>query len=343
MPYEYVRFTSKNSPVDGRSLYTVNLPTSIQNAVSVHVKSFSMPNTAYNITAQNESIEWFETIGDNTNTPVLLQATLPRKFYTVSDLIATVADAMTETSGNAATAYFSIPTAVYAGVSNRRTVGGITFTSTQISGTTAVDTFHVTLTGTANATTTAVKKFAPLAHKFSIWTILGFDETFQIDALHHGRVNPFVSNIVVNPILSRVDGRFISLGGPNQGTTITKTAAFAPRDSHESYQIVSSLASSVQEIEADGVSKRTNYLLSVPNTSSRYSWLHYVPTEPVFHQLKGVSLNQFTIGLADEHGFVMENNEHQAFSVVLAIEYREIHQTLEANQLTTLEWRRAHC
>lgn len=345
MPYEYIKFSSRNAPVNGEeSRFTINLPRTIENAVSAHVKSFSMPNTAYNITRKNNTIEWYETIGDNTNPPALLQATLPTKFYTIEDLIDTIASATTEASQNAKTVSFATPTVTYEGISDRQTTGSITFTTSQIPSTTTVDTYHITLTGTADDNTTANKKFCPVAHKASVWCMLGFPEVFQISPHVHGRVNPLLDTThLVNPITSRADARFTNLGGTTAGSNATKTARFAPRDSHESYHITSSLATSVYEGEADGVVKHTNYLLTVPNQSNRYSWIQYVPTEPVFHDLKGVSLNQFTIGLADENGFTMSNDEHQAFSVVLAIEYKDLHQTFESNQLRTLEWRRSHC
>jgi len=307
-----------------------------------------MPNTAYNITDYNNTIEWFETIGNNTNPPALIQATLPPKFYTVPDLLSTIAAAMTEASINASTVNYNSPSsALYQGIADRQTLassGGLTYTVSQIPSTTTVDTFHVTITGSLNAASTAQKKFCPVSHKFSVWTMLGLTETFQVNPFHHGRVNPLlVSSHLVNPITLRSDGRFTTIINTTTGSTATLTASFAPRDSHESYHLTSSLATAVYEAEADGVIRHTNYLLTIPNTSNRYSWLQYVPTEPVFHELNGQNVSQFTIGIADEHGFPMNTEEHQAFSVVLAFEYKDIHQTLESNQLRTLDWRRSHC
>ncbi len=330
--YEYIRFSSRNAPADGQSLYTINLPKTIQNATSCHVKSFSMPNTAFNVTTKNNSFEWYETIGNNTNPPPILQATIPAKFYTIEDLITTIATEMTTVSQSTK--------------ASGDTLASLTFTMSQIPSTTTVDTFHIELTGTIDAggTNTAQKKFCPKVYKGSIWTMLGFAETFRVEPTHHGRVNPVLEpNLILNPITTRGDGRFKSITATTTGSNATKTAAFSPRDSHECYHITSSLADAVYEVEADGVSRHTNYLLTVPNSSNRYSWIHYLPTEPVFHNLHGVNLNQFTIGLADEDGLLMNNEEHQEFSVVLAIEYEPQHKPLNSGQQQTLMWRKSHC
>lgn len=320
MPYEYIRFTSKNSPNDGQSSYTINLPKTIENCVSAHVKSFSMPNTAYNITEGNNLIEWYEydssapvVVGSN---PLPLSATLPQiKFYSIAELLTDIGTAMTTASASSGF--------------------GMTFTLTQIASTTAVDTYH---TQVNVVSLDANDTWCPLVHTQSIWEMIGFRVIFNNEPTRGRITHP----IITNKITEGTDSRLLSTDLTGAGG-VDHVSQFPPRDSHEAYHITSSLATSVYEAQADGTSKHTNYLLTIPNTSNRYSWLQYVPTEPVFHDLGGRSITSFTLGLADEHGFMMKNTEHQIFSVVLAIEYRDLHQTLEDNQLRTIEWRRSHC
>lgn len=316
MPYEYVRFTSKNSLTSGKSQYTINLPKTIENAVSVHVKSFSIPNTAYNVTSENNTFDWYE-YDATADTVTRVSATLPDiKFYSIGELVQDMASVMTSASSSSGT--------------------GMTFAITQIASTVAVDTYHIQVNVISSD---ANDKWCPLVHKQSLWEMLGFRVIFTTAVNHHGRVNPALGHIT-NPITSGADTRLLATAAD---PGVDHVSQFPPRDSHESYHITSSLADSVYEVEADGVAKHTNYLLTVPNTSTRYSWLSYVPTEPIFHSLKGQNINQFTIGLADEHGLLMNENEHQSFSVVLAFEYRDLHQTLDGNQRRTLQWRQSHC
>lgn len=316
MPYEYIRFTSKNRGGTGRSQYNVNLPRPIENCVSVHVKSFSMPNTAYNITSENNTFDWYE-YDDSTGTVIPLSATLTDiKFYTIAELIQDMTTLMNNKSSSSG--------------------AGLTYAITQIASTTIVDTYHIQVNVQS---ADANDKWCPLVHKQSIWEMLGFRVIFTTKSDHHGRVSPNL-NEITNKITTAGDTRWLAVAN---SPGVDHVSQFPPRDSHESYHITSSLASAVVEAEGDGVPRHTNYLLTVPNNSTRYSWLQYIPTEPVFHDLKGTTISNFTIGLADEHGLLMKDDEHQTFSVVLAIEYKDIHQTLEANQLRTLEWRRSHC
>lgn len=317
MPYTYVRFTNRNDDSTGKSQYTVDLPSPIENAVSVHVKSFSMPNTAYNVTSENNTFHWYEYDATGGGNPVLLSATLPDiKFYSIGELVTDMAAAMTSASLAAGTNF--------------------TYTITQIASSVTVDTYHINVNVVS---TDNNDKWCPLVHKQSLWDMLGFRVIFTTAADHRGRVTPSLNHIT-NEITSGADTRLLAT---STGAGTDHVSEFPPRDSHESYHITCSLANSVYEIEAGAQPRHTNYLLTIPNNSNRYSWLQYVPTEPVFHNLKGATINQFTIGLADEHGLLMNNNEHQSFSVVLAFEYRDLHATLEANQLRTLEWRRSHC
>lgn len=312
MPYEYIRFTSKNGG-DGAATYTVNLPKTIENCVSAHVKSFSMPNTAYNITEGNNLIEWYE-YDNSGNQFRLVTANLPDiKFYSIGELLAEMGTQMTNASS---TSGFNF-----------------TYAISQIASTVVINTYHTNV----NVIADAGDKWCPFVSKHSIWEMIGFREIFTTIPLHIGRVT---STAIINPITDAADSRWLSTGLSPSG--VDHVSQFPPRDSHESYHITSSLATSVFQAEADGTAKHTNYLLTVPNTSNRYSWLQYVPTEPVFHDLGGRSVSQFTIGLADENGFLMNNREHQPFSVVIAIEYRDLHATLEDHQLRTLEWRRSH-
>lgn len=315
MPYEYVRFTSHNSPLTSTdSRYTINLPKPIQNAVSAHVKSFSMPNTAFNVNEGNNLLEWYE-YDDSTGTISINSASLPdTKFYSIGELLADISTAV-----SAETSLFEI-------------------LLTQIASSVSIDTYHTNLNLTNDVDDN--DKFCPIVVKGSIWEMIGFRPNFLVNPVHHGRVTPsLVIAHITNPIVDSADTRWLagSLSGVNH------VSQFPPRDSHESYHITSSLATAVYEAEADGVARHTNYLLTIPNSSNRYSWIQYIPTEPVFHELSGQTLSSFTIGLADENGFPMKCTEHQVFSVVIAIEYRDLHQTLEANQLRTLEWRRSHC
>ena len=328
--YDYIRFTSKNAPSGGKSLFTINLPQTIVNATSCHVKSFSMPNTAYNIQQGANSFEWYETVGNSNGDVVLLQSSLTPKFYTIADLINTMDGLMTTASVAAKTA--------------GSTLASLTYTMSQIDSANTVSTYHIELSATINAggTNGTQKKFVPKVYKGSVWAMLGFPETFQAIPNFFGRVSTDLS-VILNPITTASDTRFTTITLLVSGSSATKTAEFAPRDSHESYHIISSLASAVYEAEADGVVKHTNYLLTVPNTSNRYSWIQYTPTEPIFHDLLGVNLNQFTIGLADEDGYLMNNDEHQEFSVVIAIEYQPQHGVLNTGQLQTLAWRQSHC
>ncbi len=314
MPYEYIRFTSKGGQ-DGSSNYTINLPKTIENCVSAHVKSFSMPNTAYNITEGNNLIEWYE-YDDSSSEVRLVEANLPDiKFYSIAELLQDIGVVMTAASGSSGF--------------------GMVFTLTQIASTNIVDTYHTQVNVVSND---ANDLWCPFVHEQSIWEMIGFRIIFN-SFRPFGRIT---SAITLNQIQDANDSRFLNTNlFINNG--VDHVSQFPPRDSHEAYHILSSLASSVYEAKGDEYTKRTNYLLTIPNTSNRYSWLQYVPTEPVFHDLGGKSVTSFTIGLADEHGFLMKNTEHQIFSVVIAIEYRDIHQTLEDNQLRTLEWRRSHC
>lgn len=338
MPYTYVRFTSKNHDDDQMSRFTVNLPQPIQNAVSVHVKSFSMPNTPYNVTDANKTFGWYEAIGDATTDVAYLETFIPPKFYTIADLLSTMATAMTTASQLAKTASFAT-------VSTQQTSGSLTYTMAQIPNTTTVNTFHVELTATADDTTTSAKSFVPVTHKFSLWCILGFQQEFRIDTHHRGRITPQLQALTLytDPVLNTNDVRMNALPSATAAATLTIVAPFAPRDSHESFHITSSLARAVYEAEGDEVAHHTDYLLVVPNTSNRYSWVQYIPTEPVFHTLDGQNIRQFTIGLADENGIPFKHDEHQHFSVVLAFEWQEMHRTLNANQLQALEYARSHC
>lgn len=338
MPYTYVRFTSKNHSDGQDSRFTVSLPQPIQNAVSVHVKSFSMPNTPYNVTENNKYFGWYENIGDATTNVTYIETSIPPKFYTISDLLSTMATAMTTASAVAKTASF----ATY---SQSQTAGSLTFTMAQIPSTTTVNTFHVELTATADDTTATEKAFTPVTHKYSLWTLLGFQQEFLIDKHHRGRITPQlqIMTLYEDPVLADTDVRMNTLPGAAAGQLKTIVAPFAPRDSSESFHITSSLANSVYEVEGDEVAHHTNYLLVVPNSSNRYSWIQYIPTEPVFHTLRGENITQFTIGLADENGLPYKHDEHQHFSVVLAFEWQDLHQTLNSNQLKTLEYARSHC
>lgn len=332
MPYHYIRFTSSNpSTTDSISQYDVNLPFPIENCISAHVKSFSMPNTAYNVIEGNNIINWYETTGDGSinGNPALLEASIKPGYYNIEHLCQVIQAAMNEKSEAAV---------------GSQTTRKMVFQVTQIPSSTAQNKYHIQIIATDPIGGAAVKKFAIVSYDATIWSMLGFKEVFQGTAIR-GRFSSLVSaGNVSNPITSRSDTRLTALGTGVPNSSATIVAAFPPRDSHESYHITSSLASAVNECQADnGVARHTNYLLTVPNTSQRYSWLQYIPTEPVFHDLKGINLNHFTIGLADENGVPMNNSEHQKFSVVIAIEYRDLHQTLNDNQLRTLEWRQNRC
>jgi hypothetical protein len=313
MPYTYVRFSSKNlDTTTGKSIYTVDIPSGIQNARSVHVKSFSMPNTAYNVTSDNLLFKWYE-YDDSTSTIVEKEATFTQaKYYTVGELLSDMTALMNATVGTL-----------------------FTFTISQIPSTTVTNTFLINV----NVVSTDINDlWCPVVSTGSVWEQLGFLQNFQFDpvVLHRGR-----STIpVVNPISDGSDSRWLAT---DVSPGVDHVAQFPPRDSHESFHITSSLANNVYEAEGDGHTRHTNYLLTIPNTANRYEWLQYVPTEPVFHDLRGDNVNQFTIGIADEHGDLLDRNEHQTFSVVLAFEYDDQHVTLTENQRRSLHWRSRHC
>jgi len=313
MPYTYVRFSSKNlDTTTGKSVYNVNLPTTITNARSVHVKSFSMPNTAYNVTSDNLKFYWRQ-YDATSNTINNMEASFTQaKYYTIGELISDMTTLM-----NTSNPFF-------------------TFTMTQVPSTTTTDTYHINVNVVSSDNN---DKWCPVVTIGSIWEQLGFLQNFQLEPTTHHRGRASLTEII-NPITSSTDERWlntdVSLG-------VDHVAQFPPKDSHESYHITSSLANNVYEADGDGVTRHTNYLLTIPNTANRYQWLQYVPTEPVFHDLRGDNVNQFTLGIADEHGDLLDRNEHQTFSVVLAFEYDDPHMTLTENQRRSLHWRSRHC
>lgn len=322
MPYSYVKFNSNDAnDFDGLSNFTVNLPRPIENCKSVHVKHFSMPNTSYNIREAYNYLWWYETRGDGAlaNNPVLLSAIIPPDFYSVPHLCSTISTLMTSASASK--------------FAEGQTVRALTYEVTQIPSSTVENTYHVQIIITDPTGGEQKKKFMPVTYHKSIWAQLGFKETFSNDVF----VDPSIG------VRSIADHRFTTID-KLVNSTKTVIAEFPPRESHELYHVTSSLASSIVEANGKGkVAKPTNFLLTVPNTAQRYSWLQYTPAEPVFHRLDGVSVSSFTLGLADEHGVIMKNSEHQTFSVVLAIEYEDLHNTLTDHHLRTLEWRKSHC
>jgi len=309
MPYTYVRFSSKNlDTTTGKSVYNVNLPTTITNARSVHVKSFSMPNTAYNVTSDNLIFKWYE-YSNAYNTTTEKQASFTEaKYYTIGELISDMTTLM-----NAASSI-------------------LTFNLTQIASTTTTNTYLINVNVVS---TDPADMWCPVVSTGSVWEQLGFLQNFQFDpvVVHRGRMTIPVINPIPDTDID--DSRWLDPGD--------HVAQFPPRDSHESFHLTSSLANNVYEEEGDGHTRHTNYLLTIPNTANRYQWLQYVPAEPVFHDLRGGNVNQFTLGIADEHGDLLDRNEHQTFSVVLAFEYDDPHMTLTENQRRSLHWRSRHC
>ena len=95
MPHRYLHISSKDRRIhEHQASFQVNLNSPIDNVVSVGVSRFTIANSFFNVTENNNKLEWLEntTAGGQyvPTTSKLLSITIPTGNYQMSDLLNTI-------------------------------------------------------------------------------------------------------------------------------------------------------------------------------------------------------------------------------------------------------------
>jgi hypothetical protein len=283
----------------------------------VALSRLSIANTFYNITAENNKIEWFEVRldanGVDTNSGHFT-ATIEPGFYSAAALSVLVQTAMNNTQ-------------------NRAFVSETPMTFVFSLETVATG-FRTSITG--SATTGNVRDWALSADtsKFqnTIWDLLGFEPTQVINGTTFVRAVRYYG--------------IIKTGNVNIADRNLK----AIRTARETYPFIqlhsNTLASNSRELTNDAnVHTRPSKRLGiVPVNVNRYSWIHFqVENNFEWHDLSG-TISKFDLKLCNNAGVQFGDDEFPDYHCTLIFETDDhTERNYEKEALAKLGYIKAHC
>jgi len=310
---KYIHISSRHIDfASSKSEFQVNLIQPIKNVSEVALKSFSMPNTQFNI-GHNQRIQWFESY--DVGTTVYYQGfeiLLNGGYYSGADLATHI---------NSRIALLGT-----------RIVHGGTQAALQFSYDAATFKFTISY----NPVTGENKRFALyFATDDHINYSLGFDKSQGVQETHNRDFQVVWTDQVVESLdpYSSTDVIPFFNGDEvarNVATIDNMKGLFI---NCPDLSISSSYETHIRH--STNQAQQTHILEWIPNTVSRLVYLHYEPANLSWHKLDNTdnTLNQFKIQILNYHGKQISNDEVQDFSMILIVKCKEVNE----NSLETRE------
>jgi len=303
MYYKYIHISSRHIDfASTKSDFQVNLIQPLRNVHAVALKSFSMPNTQYNI-GLGQKLRWFESYDDGTDVHYKgFEIELDSAYYNATEL------------------KDHIKTKVLAIADHTFGLGDTTPQLVFNYDTTSFK-FEITYTPAGAEVKTFAIFFDIDDH---IWHSMGFDinqgiqHTYNrdfhilwtnqvIDAIpqHDSTVSPFASGTINALHVATIDnmkGLFINC------PDLSISSSYETHIRHSTNQ-----------------AQQSTILEWIPNNVERVTYLHYEPAHLSWHKIDNTdsTLNQFKIEILNYHGKKISQYEIQDFQLQLIVECKE--------------------
>ena len=321
--YKYLHINSKHIN-QGNSTVNIDLylTTPITNVKRIALKSFSTPNTGFNI-HPNHKIQWLE-VGSSME---LFEAELTAGYYNNTDLVAHITAQMNALS---------------------RTIGSATFTGgfdlTFQDDPTLPNPYYVNMNFTPNYAGSFV--FIPNSiqnpSQPNVWEMLGFEQK-QI-AITDGIVGTKVNGDLLTGITTDMTGKTGAAAGTLDYTANTVSTAANTMGLFITTDLTDNAAYETHLHMGKNSMSQTNILEWVMNDAPVYSYLHYKPENPCWHTLHQPSITHFNMKMLDLNGIPIHPSCLRNWQMVIQVEVEEEidYHAEVTKKLAAQAWRENH-
>ncbi len=325
--YKYLHINSKHIN-QGNSTVNIDLylTTPITNVKRIALKSFSTPNTGFNI-HPNHKIQWLESdtvSGDM----ALFEAELTAGYYNNTDLVAHITSKMNLVNR-------SLPSISYS-------AGGFNLTFQDDPA--LPNPYYVNMNYTPKGVTNSTLFYPSYIQNPSqpnVWEMLGFDQTQMV--LTNGFIGAKTSSDILKPFTNDMVGK------AGTGTTLDYTANTVSTAANTmglfiTTDLTDNAAYETHLHMGKNSMSQTNILEWVMNDAPVYSYLHYKPENPCWHTLHQPSITHFNMKMLDLNGIPIHPSCLRNWQMVIQVEVEEEidYHAEVTKKLAAQAWRENH-